>query len=228
MRSNNGWTTLPVATSALMKITVGKHSTKVRKGSSGYLLRWVARQIDESVESCVTLYGWRSSAENRAARGVTDSNHLSGTAIDYNGGKHPYELKLPAHARFDNYNSGWSGADVKAIHGILKAAGGLVAWGNDVSSRYRVGVRDAMHFEVRGSSAAVSARVAKLSGGTVKVDVDSGHTLIGRKTPSTKGKALYERARGFKITYTSCVWREGRLWLRTRFGTYYAADLTTF
>ncbi|WP_029289144.1 M15 family metallopeptidase [Cellulomonas sp. HZM] len=226
VKTNNGFPRLSGLVS-LKTIKVRKQTTRVRTGDAGTILGWVARQIDADVEPCQTLYGWRSPATNTAAGGVGDSNHLSGTAIDYNGGKHPYERTWNKTHPAGSWRPGWSADAVKDIHAILAAASGVVVWGNDVSSRYAVGWRDAMHFEVRASAAALKRATDKLRGGTVHVTAD---VLNGRAKPSTAKpvKVLYRRKRGFKITYTQVLYREGRLWLKTRYGTYYAAEHTSW
>jgi len=207
--------------SALADVKVGKLATvQLRKGSTTTVLAWLGRELNAGVEKAVSFYGWRTPATNRNVGGSPDSNHVSGTAIDFNGAKHRNEA-AHGHARL---SSGWSSSQVKAIRTLLKACSGVVHWGGD----YNPGYRDYMHFDVRASVAALDAAAKKLKGGWVTVTVPKGSSLNGRAKPSAKGKAKYKRARGFRIYYVDVVYREGRLWLKTRYGTYYAAEFTTF
>lgn len=225
--TNNGYTIAPRGSSLLTSIKVGTQKATVRAGHPGWLLRWVTQQLHAAVEPVATLNGWRDPATNAKAGGVRDSNHLSGTALDYNGARHRWEAKLPANQRGAHFDDGWTNAQTAKVHAILAATNHTVQWGADVSARYPIGQRDAMHFEIRGSAAEVTKAVARLNKGSVKVTTD---VLLGRSGPSTSAKVLHRRRRGYQIAYTSTVWRDGHLWLRTRFGTYYAADdhLTTW
>ncbi|RHA44481.1 M15 family metallopeptidase [Cellulomonas rhizosphaerae] len=216
--TNNGYARIASRVSpSLTAIKVGGCSTKVRKGDAATLLRWVARQIHTGgIESASTVFGWRDPAVNASAGGIPTSNHLSGTAIDYNGGRHPYEATRP-----HNWSSGWSASDQTAIRAILEATSGTVKWGLD----YGPGFRDAMHFEVKASATAVSRAAARLTTGWVTVSSDF---LNGRSKPSTTAPIKFLRTKGFRIRFVEVAYREGRIWLRTKFNTWYAADLTTW
>lgn len=216
--TNNGYQQISSArSSTLMKITVGGHTTSVRKGDPATLLRWVARQIhDARIESAATVFGWRDPVVNARAGGIASSNHLSGTAIDYNGGRHPYEATRP-----HGWTSGWSASEQKAIRTILAATSGTVQWGLD----YGPGFRDAMHFEIKASETAVARAAARLTTGWVTVASDF---LNGRSKPSTSAHIKFLRTKGFRIRFVEVAYREGRIWLRTKYDTWYAADLTTW
>ena len=213
--TRNGWPTL-ASTSALTTIRVEGHTTKLRRGPVAAILAWLVRQLHYGgIERVVSAFGWRSAATNRAAGGIANSNHLSGTAIDYNGGRHPYE------ATHDGpYRSGWDTAQTKAIRALLKFLEGTVAWGID----FNKGFRDAMHFEVRGTAAVLERVAAKIAGGTVHVTVND---TACRPAPTTSSKVKARRAIGYEIRYVEVLWREGRLWLLSSGGNYYAASCTS-
>ncbi|WP_029289155.1 M15 family metallopeptidase [Cellulomonas sp. HZM] len=215
--TNNGFTTIARrASSDLVTLTVHGNATRVRAGSPAVVLGWVARQIDATVEPASTVFGWRSPAVNAAAGGIASSNHLSGTAIDFNGGRHPYE-----HTRPHGWSSGWSADEEADVRRILAAAR-VLRWGLD----YPAGWRDAMHVEIKGASAADVDRAAKhLTEGWAVVTTK---LLNGRAKPSTRAKIKHQRETGFRIHYVETAYREGRVWLRTRFRTWYAADLTSW
>jgi len=99
---------------------------------------WLAEQLSQ-VEPLVSLNGWRSQADNTYYHGHPRSDHMSGTAIDFNGAKHPYEANQKGA-----WTSGFSATQTKKIREILKYAG-IFEWGAD----YPVGLRDAMHFGLK-------------------------------------------------------------------------------
>lgn len=201
---------------SLTDVTVHGCSTRLRAGSSATILRWVASQIDGAgIERAGHFYGWRGATTNTGAGGITNSNHLSGTAIDFNGGLHPYEHTHPTH-----WTSGWSASDQAHIRKILGATDGAVGWGLD----YGVGWRDAMHFEILVGTNEAARVAARLTTGWVSVTT----RLNGRSKPSTTSRIKFVRATGFRIRFVEVAYREGRVWLRTKFNTWYAADLTTW
>jgi hypothetical protein len=213
--TRNLYSILSGSSKSLATITVSGHSTKVRAGNVGFLLRWVAAQIHGEVESITTLYGWRDRETNTRVGGDPRSNHMSGTALDINGARHPYERTRPI-----GWSSGFTTHETADIRRILEAAGGTVRWGLDFNRGYR----DAMHFEVRGDALTLRRVARKLSGGKVKTT----DVVNGRSAPSTKAPVKFVRDKGFPITYVAVLYRGGRLWLKTEYGTYYAAEFTTY
>lgn len=221
MRSTqNGWPVAPATT----KIRLPNGDTAdVRKGSVATIFQWLVREIDAYAEKGVTISGYRTPAQNSASGGIATSNHISGTAVDYNGFKHPYE------ATRKPWVSGWSATATKRVNLILSVLGGRIRWG----LYFQVGWRDGMHFEVAPgvTSAQLDALARKLKGGTVRVTASA---LNARTKPSTQapkvrsGGKVIVRAKGFRITYVDVVVREGRVWLKTRYGNYYAAEFTSF
>lgn len=218
--TQNGYSRLSRFSPALTTITLVGHSTKLRRGNAAWLLRWVAKQLHYAVEPCVSLYGWRDPAVNDAVGGLKSSNHLSGTAIDYNGGKHPYEYTHPY-----NWSSGWTAAQSKKIADILRAAR-VVEWGNNLSL-FRKGFRDPMHFAISrySSAAGLADAVKRLKSGTIKTTVAG---VRGREHPNTEAKVLYTRPKGFVIKYVQTEYRDGYLWVKSNHGTWYATKNTTF
>lgn len=140
--SNNGWPVAP----ALTRITVGDdaNGATFAAGDVSEAFRWLFTEIHETVERVTMLNGARTVAENTAAGGAASSNHLSGTAGDVNGFRHPYEHACPPSGQGAGYVSGWSPNQVRIIRSILARAGGLFAWGMDYAPPWR----DAMHFDI--------------------------------------------------------------------------------
>lgn len=152
MFSMNGRPIIASAPSPLLQnVTVQATSTvslttQVLIGDSATVLQEVARRFNATVEPLTTFFGWRSLATNTASGGIPDSNHMSGTAIDLNGGKHP------------RYRTGtFSGDQVAAIRKILADLPG-VKWGGD----YPVSEIDQMHFEIVGTPAVIATTAAKI------------------------------------------------------------------
>ncbi len=141
--SDNGWTLDP----ALWTSTVGADSCSVRAGDAGHLLDWFAQQFHDRVEPVVTYNGYRSTAFNKQIGGYARSNHVSATAIDINGARHPYEFHNPK-----GWIDGFTAAQRKEIRKILAEADGVIKWGVDFAKGYR----DAMHFEIIGNASQVS------------------------------------------------------------------------
>lgn len=151
--THNGWST--ITSGGCTYITAGGKSTRVKSGDVATVLSDVANQFNSKVEAIATFHGWRSVATNTAAGGIRTSNHLSGTAIDINGGKYPMGKKY------------MSAAKIAAIRTILSRYSGIITWGGDFPSLYGSKV-DQMHFEIKkGTSVAQVASVAAaLRGGS--------------------------------------------------------------
>jgi len=156
MTTLNGWPTVPA--SKVTRIFVGgdRNGATVLAGDVATAFTWLLEQLHAQVEPLTVVNGWRSAADNRRAGGAARSNHISGTAVDVNGGRHPYERHHPGR----RYSSGFTTAQAKAVRAILARADGLFRWGLD----FPVGLRDAMHFELAGGTTPrdVTAFVATL------------------------------------------------------------------
>lgn len=113
--THNGW---PVITTGLATISAGGRSTRVRSGDVATVLAHVAQRFHEGVEPLVTFHGWRSASANAAAGGIRTSNHLSGTAIDLNGGRHPM-----------GRTGTFTAAQTAAVRAILADMDGTITWG---------------------------------------------------------------------------------------------------
>jgi hypothetical protein len=186
--TRNGWTQAPKARTAIG--APGCADTgEVRAGDVAVVMQALANAFDAEVEPLVTINGYRSPAYNAQVGGDASSNHLSGTALDFNGARHPYERNLPASRRGKAYDHGFTDAQVKAIRALLKRFGGVVGWGLD----FNTGYRDAMHFEIRGSADDVARLAASLA---------SGQTAANTEPPEEEddmsaGVVLIEQHRGY-------------------------------
>lgn len=156
MATLNGWP--EVSEQGVVRIVVGgdANGATVLAGDAATAFRWLLEQFHTRVEPIIEVNGWRSAAFNKQVGGATRSNHISGTAVDVNGGRHPFE----AHHPGKTYSSGFTAAQEREVRSILREAR-LFAWGLD----FPVGRRDAMHFELApGTSKTDVARfVATLS-----------------------------------------------------------------
>lgn len=164
--TRNGWTAGPAARVAIT--APGCADTgNVRAGDVATVMQALARMFDAEVEPLAEINGYRTPAYNASVGGDPNSNHISATALDLNGSRHPYEPKLPASQRGANYRHGFTAAQVVTIRKILACFDGVIAWGLDFNKGYR----DAMHFEIRGSAAAVALAAAKLAITTTEDDM---------------------------------------------------------
>lgn len=79
-----------------------------------------------------------------------NSNHVSGTAMDILGGRHPYELTNPPEKRFDGYDDGFSNRQryqlIQIRNEIGKNDNGL--WILRLGIHFAPGWRDGMHVEI--------------------------------------------------------------------------------
>ncbi len=144
MATMNGWPA--VGESAVVRIFVGGDAdgATVLAGDVATAFRWLLEQFHARVEPIKEVNGWRSAAFNKHIGGAARSNHISGTAVDVNGARHPFEHHHPGK----RYSSGFTNAQARTVRAILKESGGLFAWGLD----FPVGRRDAMHFELAGGT----------------------------------------------------------------------------
>lgn len=142
----NGYTRIDTLDPRLALVDVAGHATRLLGGPVARVLVEVGRRFHAEVEPVATFNGWRNASLNAGSGGIPNSNHLSGTAVDINGYRHP------------RYRHGtFSAAQVAAIRRILADLGGVVRWGGDWGSQV-----DEMHFEVVASVAQVSNAVSNL------------------------------------------------------------------
>jgi peptidoglycan hydrolase-like protein with peptidoglycan-binding domain len=110
------------------------------------VLGYIASQIHLRVERLVPGWQWGYEWRRNLNDPSTLSCHASGTAIDVNS---------PNHA--NGAKGTWTPTQVKLIREILRAAGGVVAWGEDWT-----GTTDGMHFEISAGAPAVAAAATRL------------------------------------------------------------------
>lgn len=143
--TNNGWPKDP----AVVRVYVGNDTdgAEFAVGDPAVIFEHVFWRIHNEVEPVRKLNGFRSSAYNDSINGsVPSSNHVSGTAGDWNGDVHPNELAAPRGLK----PSGLNAAQTAQLRQIL-ADVVVVKWGAD----FPVGTRDYMHLELMGTRAQV-------------------------------------------------------------------------
>lgn len=117
----------------------------VKGGDVFTVLGYVATQLHNRVEPCVSGWCWGFSWKQNANNPSQLSCHASGTAIDWNAPDHP------------NGSSGtFTNAQVGTIYAILDEVQGGISW----LSGY-----DEMHFEVCVDAATIANIAASLGGG---------------------------------------------------------------
>jgi hypothetical protein len=115
------------------------------------VLRYVAQQMHERVEPIVRddwhqADDWGYNYRNTTGDSSSLSCHASGTAIDYNSTRHPYDVSPSVN---------FSPSQIATIHDIISDL--PIVWGGDY--RYHP---DAMHFEIMGSRAVVAAAAQRI------------------------------------------------------------------
>ena len=119
--------------------TGGKLIVPLQKGQPSKILKAFMADLNEYVESANNSRGYADEGGWTPTNSVPTSNHLGGTAFDYNWDDHPLHVK----------DGGWDGSDiipgnqVPMVRELLKWYEGMVFWGNDWSSPV-----DSMHFQM--------------------------------------------------------------------------------
>jgi D-alanyl-D-alanine carboxypeptidase len=150
--SYNGWPASP--TLALRPLVVAGESFVpgiVDDDDVYTVLQYVAQQMHERVEPIVRsdwhqADDWGFNFRPTTGSLLTLSCHASGTAIDYNATRHPYDVSPSRN---------FSTAQITEIHNIIRDL--PIVWGGDY--RYHP---DAMHFEIMGSRTAVKAAADRI------------------------------------------------------------------
>jgi D-alanyl-D-alanine carboxypeptidase len=152
--SYNGWSASPSL--ALRDCTVAGVSAVpgVRDNDDVYVvLHYVMEQWHERVEALVPGWCWGFNF-----RPTTNDNslscHASGTAIDLNAPRHPFGV-----SPYANLNQ----QQIDTIHEII--ADLPIVWGGDYRDADN---KDAMHFEIMGSAAAVAAAADRIRNGDME------------------------------------------------------------
>ncbi|KQY25212.1 hypothetical protein ASD16_07205 [Cellulomonas sp. Root485] len=136
--TENGWPKDP----RVVRIRCGGdlNGAEVREGDVAIVAKAFLDLFHERVEPITEVNGFRTSTFNDSIAGsIKNSNHVSGTAWDVNGGRHKNEAVHP-----NGWRSGFTPAQVDAVRTLLAQFGGLLEWGMD----FAVGKRDPMHVAV--------------------------------------------------------------------------------
>lgn len=119
--------------------TGGMLVVPLQKGIPSKILKAFMADLNQFIESANNSRGYTDEGGWTPTNSVPTSNHLGGTAFDYNWTDHP----------MGNANAGWDGSDlipgdqVPAVRELLKWYEGMVFWGNDWDSP-----KDGMHFQM--------------------------------------------------------------------------------
>lgn len=207
MATLNGWDDASAAQVDRLFLADDENGCEVLRGDVAAAFAWLVEQIHTRVERVTVLNGWRSRAFNTSVGGHPGSNHISATAIDVNGGRHPYE----AHQRGQPYSSGFTAAQTAEVRRILAEADGLFTWGLD----FPVGLRDAMHFEITTGRRASAVRAFVTTGtSSTRQEDDMGELDPKQRIPVTGEAAtvlgLKEQSLGGMLGYASAGFRQNR------------------
>lgn len=127
--SSNGWPMVDQGSCEWVNIPGTSCTLQIQSGQPLAILRAFAADLNAYVEPMRDA----DSASWTAANSVGTSNHLSGTAFDYNWNSHPFQVP----------NAGWNSAQLATIREIQDFYEGTVFFGNDWSNP-----KDAMHFQL--------------------------------------------------------------------------------
>lgn len=159
--SYNGWPGIESATDPRLTVVepIPGRKFRVRAGDVATIFNWLIKRFHEEVEPIDTgvLDDW-SYAYRKVREGSSLSNHASGTAVDLNATKHPFQTRATS-----NFTTG----QIAAIRAILDEA---KVNGQEVL-RWLDG-HDPMHFEINyisrgGTVANVAALAARIQAPTV-------------------------------------------------------------
>lgn len=145
--SQNGWPANDRSVISTYTISGTTQKLALRRGPVATVLLYVAAQWHRRVEPIHVGWCW-GYAERPIRGGVVLSNHASGTAIDLNAPAHPMGVAT---------SKTLSAKQIATIRQIMKECSGLVRWGGEWTTR-----PDAMHFEINGTSAQITALAARL------------------------------------------------------------------
>lgn len=127
--SENGWPMVDEQSCEWITVPGTDVRLQIQQGQPLALLRAFAADFNAYVE----LLRDRDSACWTATNSVATSNHLSGTACDFNWDSHPFRI----------LNAGFTSEQINTIRDLLEFYENTIWWGNDWSEP-----RDAMHFQV--------------------------------------------------------------------------------
>lgn len=159
-RSYNGWFASPDLATRPLEVAGESFVPGVLDNDDVYtVLRYVAVQMHERVEPIVRD-DWHDMDDWGFNFRLTTNDdslscHASGTAIDYNATRHPFNV--PASENF-------TAAQIAEIRQIVQDAG-VIVWGGDFNN-----TPDAMHFEINGSAAEVAAAADRIRNGINQED----------------------------------------------------------
>ena len=137
--SENGWRMCDAAQCDTNPIPGTTARIPLQRGIPNTILKAFAADLNQYVESVYNSAGINDEGGWTPTNSVASSNHLSGTAFDYNWSDHPMGVAL----------AGWHGSDIipgeqePAVRALLSWYENTVFWGNDWNSP-----KDSMHFQM--------------------------------------------------------------------------------
>lgn len=195
--SYNGWSASPNLAIRPLVVSGESFSPGIRDDDDVFtVLQHLALQLDERVEPIVRA-DWHQADDwgfnyRPTTGGGSLSNHASGTAIDYNATRHPYNVAASA-----NFTS----AQIREIHKILNeivddSDARVLAWGGDYQSH-----PDAMHFEVAANKTRVAQAARRIK------EMDMALSPEDKKWVKDQIKAEGQATRQF-IAKRNAAWLE--------------------
>lgn len=184
--SSNGWPMVDEGSCEWVNIPGTSVTLQLQQGQPLAILRAFAADLNAYVEPMRDP----DSAAWTATNSVSTSNHLSGTAFDYNWNSHPFRVE----------DAGWSSAQLATIREIQDFYEGTVFFGNDWSDP-----KDAMHFQLaslaNGGNINTYQNPKTADFITRKIRADGFSTFRrGSESPSTGAASVLAAATGLSLS----------------------------
>jgi putative chitinase len=170
--SENGWRMCDAAQCDTNPIPGTSVSIPLQRGIPNTILKAFAADLNAYIEPVMNARGGSDEGGWTPTNSVATSNHLSGSAFDYNWSDHP----------MGNANAGWNGSvlikgdQVPAVRELLAWYEGMVFWGNDWSTP-----KDSMHFQMGYNTYNNQAKCADFIARKIRADGFSTY----RRAPAT-------------------------------------------
>jgi hypothetical protein len=133
MITENGWPSCGPKQLDFSNVPGTTESIPLQQGQPTRILKAFAADLHAYVESIYLAPGGQDEGGWTPTNSVPTSNHLGGTAFDYNWNRHPMGREY----------DGWNSDQIATIRDMLKWYEGTVFWGNDWGSP-----KDSMHFQM--------------------------------------------------------------------------------
>jgi hypothetical protein len=135
--SENGWRMCDYAQCDNNPIPGTSVRIPLQRGHANIILKAFAADLNR-IEPVMNARGGTDEGGWTNTNEVASSNHLSGTAFDYNWSDHAFRVSY----------DGWTSEEIRQVRALLDFYEGIVFWGQDWTNP-----RDSMHFQMNRGTA---------------------------------------------------------------------------